>query len=263
MRRVPCLSFLLVWLGTTACGGDDGKASGTGGDTSGASESTEATTDEAETDEAETDEATDEAETDETDETETETGEPNCFEGKHAIVSDIDETLTTADSEFLMQLIDSTHDPAERTEASELINDYHQRGYTIVYLTARAESQASADDAMVPARQLTEEWLVAHGFPLDENTQLFLAPGFIFGDEAAMYKGQTLLDLQAEGYTFDYAYGNAVSDIDGYELANIPKDVTFIIGPEAGVDETVAIPEEGWDVHRAAHIPTVPNYCEG
>ncbi len=157
MRRVPCLLFSLVWLGTTACGGDDGNQSaGNGNETSGASETTGETTDA-------TSDATD------TDESETETGEPSsCFDGMHAIVSDIDETLTTADSEFLMQLIDSTHDPAERTEGSELINDYHQRGYTIVYLTARSEGQSSMDDAMVPARQLTEEWLVANWYQFVE-----------------------------------------------------------------------------------------------
>ena len=116
---------------------------------------------------------------------------------------------------------------------------------------------------MIPARDLTLEWLTEHGFPVDENTQLVLAPNFVFGDEAAMFKGQALIDLQAEGFTFEYAYGNAVSDIDGYEMAGIPKDVTFIIGPEAGADGTVAIEGEGWADHRAEQIPMVADYCGG
>lgn len=248
---------MLVMLVTTACASDDaGQTAETSGESNGttgtdASGATEAET----TDATETDES-------ETDETETETGETSCYDGLHAIVSDIDETLTTSDSEFLMQLLDSTYDPMERDEASELINDYHARGYTIVYLTARAESQSSNDN-MTPARDLTLEWLEAHGFPLDENTRLVLAPGFVFGDAAAEYKGQALLDLQAEGFMFDYAYGNAESDIGGYEIANIPKDVTFIIGPEAGNGDTVPVLEEGWVEHRASHMPTVSDFCEG
>jgi hypothetical protein len=246
MRRIPGAFILYGLLVTSACGGDD---AGQTAETSGSSESGSSESG-----------ATETAAT-ETDESGTETGADSCYDERHAIVTDIDETLTTADNEFLMQLIDSTHDPAERAEASDLITDYHQRGYTIVYLTARSEGQISSDN--IPARVLTEEWLVAHEFPMDENTRVILASEFVAGDEAAAYKGQALLDMQAEGYTFEYAYGNAVSDIDGYEIANIPKDVTFIIGVEAGMDGTVAIPEEDWITHRASHMPTVPNYCEG
>jgi hypothetical protein len=257
-QRASLILGLLVLLGMpvmpvmTGCAGDDaGQTAETSGESNGTTGETEsgATT-------------TDETDATETDESGTETGDASCYDGMHAIVSDIDETLTTADNEFLMQLIDSTYDPMERDEASELINDYHARGYTIVYLTARAESQRSNDN-MTPARDLTEAWLEAHGFPLDENTRVILAPGFVFGDAAAEYKGQALLDLQAEGFMFDYAYGNAESDIGGYEIANIPKDVTFIIGPEAGNGDTVPVLEDGWVEHRASHMPTVSNFCEG
>ena len=255
MRRVQLAILFLGSIGASACNGDDA------GQT--ASETNNETNNETSATESETS-AESGTETGPDDNgTETETGEPDCYADMHAIVTDIDETLTTADSEFLMQLMDSTYDPLERGEAAELINDYHARGYYIVYLTARAESQFSIDDAMIPARDLTEAWLVDHGFPMDENTQLILAPGFVVGDATAMYKGQALLDLEAEGYTFDYAYGNALTDIDGYEMANIPKDVTFIIGVEAGMDGTVPIAEEDYVTHRAAQIPTVPNYCEG
>lgn len=252
MRRILCAPFILGLLVTSACASDD--AGQTAETSSGSTESTGAT----EADATETN-AT---ETDTTDESSTETGDASCYDGLHAIVSDIDETLTTADSEFLMQLIDSTYDPLERAEASEMINDYHARGYTIVYLTARAESQFSNDN-MTPARDLTVDWLLAHGFPLDENTQLILSPSFVFGEATGEYKGQALLDLQAEGYVFDYAYGNADTDISGYEIANIPKDVTFIIGVEAGNGGTVPVLEEDWVTHRAAQIPMVPNFCEG
>jgi phosphatidate phosphatase PAH1 len=162
-----------------------------------------------------------------------------------------------------MQLADSTYDPLERGEASELITDYHARGFFIVYLTARAEIQYSLDDAMIPARELTEDWLIDHGFPYDEHTTLVLADAFTVGDTAIAYKTEALMNLQADGLMFDYAYGNADSDIAAYENSGIGKDVTFIIGPEAGNDGTVAVAGEDWITHRAEHLPTVPNYCEG
>jgi hypothetical protein len=246
MRRALAILALTF---TFACSPDDGGQTTNAGSESGTTAATET-------------ESESESGTETGTETETETGEPSCYDELHAIVSDIDETLTTADAEFLMQLLDSTYDPLEREDSAELINDYHSRGYTVVYLTARSEAQTSMDDAMIPARDLTFDWLETHGFPVDENTQLLMAPNFVFGDDAAAFKGQALLDLQADGFMFDYAYGNATSDIDAYEIAGIPKDVTFIIGPEAGVDGTVAIAGEDWVAHRGEHIPTVTDYCE-
>ncbi|MCB9706912.1 MAG: hypothetical protein H6711_34020 [Myxococcales bacterium] len=241
MRRTPTPAWLAL-LFTLACGADD-----VGQDTeSGTSSTTEAAS--ASATAAETD---------------TDTGGQSCFAERHAIVTDIDETLTTADSEFVMQLLDTTYDPLERAGASGLIGDYHARGYTVVYLTARAESQASVDAAMLPARDLTEAWLIDHAFPMDDNTRLILAPGLVVGDAAAAYKAQALQDLEDEGFTFEYAYGNAASDAAGYATAGIAKDVTFIIGPEAGVDGTVAVDGEDWVAHRAAQIPTVADYCGG
>lgn len=236
----------LFSLALAACSGDD-----TAGQSTETSSTNSASASETNTSEAETG----------TSGTETgETGVEDCYAGMHAIVTDIDETLTTSDGEFLMQLADSTYDPLERAEAHDLINDYHARGYTIVYLTARSDAQQSVDN-MTPASVLTQEWLVAHGFPTDEHTRLILAPSFVFGDTAAQYKGEALIELQGEGFMFDYAYGNAVSDISGYDMAGIPKDVTFIIGPEGGMDGTVAVPEDDWVTHRAMQIPMVTDYC--
>lgn len=203
---------------------------------------------------------TDESSADETG-TDAETGEAGCHDVAHSIVADIDETLTTSDGEFILQLVDSTHDPEEREGASEMIQAYHDLGYSIVYLTARAYNQSSSDEAMIPAEDLTRDWLEAHGFPVDENTRLEMSDTFVFGASAAQYKTERLGELQDEGVMFEYAYGNAGSDITAYDNVGIPKEVTFIIGESAGDEGTVAIEGEGWVDHIAAHLPSVMDWC--
>ena len=43
-----------------------------------------------------------------------------------------------ADAEYALQLFDATHDPAMRAGARELVQGYAERGYAILYLTARS-----------------------------------------------------------------------------------------------------------------------------
>lgn len=246
--------FCLTLTTSLACSSDEPSAS----EESSSSASSDASTDTSGETSGETG-----SETGSTEEETGDTAAPTCWELNHAIVADIDETLTLSDGEFLQQLVDSTHDPLEREGAHEMISAYHDLGYNIVYLTARAENQASTDDAMVPARQLTEEWLMAHDFPFDEYTQVQMADSFVFGDSAAEYKSMRLMELQGEGLMFDYAYGNADSDITAYENAGIDKAATFIIGENAGNAGTVAIEGEGWVDHTAAHLPTVTDWCAG
>ena len=251
MRGSQTLTYLALLLGSLAapaCSDDAG------------TDTTDATTTDTTTTDATTD-TTDTTDSNTDTDTSTDTGEDDCYAELHAIVSDIDETLTTADSEFLMQLIDSTYDPLERQDAAALMHDYHDRGYFILYLTARGEGQQSIDN-MTGARDLTMTWLEDHGFPLD-HAELVLAPGLVMGDETVMYKAGALMERQAQGYSFDYAYGNADTDIAAYEQAGISKDATFIIGVEAGMQGTVGIDEEDYVMHRASHIPTVPEYCGG
>lgn len=180
-----------------------------------------------------------------------------------AIVTDIDATLTTSDAEFLMQLGDGNYDPAEREGAAELITAYADLGYRVLYLTARTETLMAVNTGE-SARELTERWLLEHEFPLDpESTMVVLSPNLVLGESARVFKAETLAEQQAAGWRFDYAYGNAGSDIDAYADAGIALDRTFIIGPEAGNGGTVAVEGEGWVEHTAAYLPTVPAVCEG
>lgn len=180
-----------------------------------------------------------------------------------AIVTDIDATLTTSDAEFLMQLGDGNYDPAEREGAAELINAYADLGYRVLYLTARTETLMAVNTGE-SARELTERWLLEHEFPVDpKSTMLVLSPNLVLGESARVFKAETLAEQQAAGWRFDYAYGNAGSDIDAYADAGIALDLTFIIGPEAGNGGTVAVEGEGWVEHATAHLPSVPAVCEG
>ncbi len=188
-------------------------------------------------------------------------GLPRCQEPGVAIVTDIDATLTTSDNEFLTQLLTGNHDPAERAGAAAMINDYAERGYFILYLTARPEG-APVGLTGQNAADATQAWLTDHGYPVDpDRTRMVLAPGLVFGNSAADFKSGALMDMQGEGFTFAYAYGNATSDIDAYAAAGIPVDDTFIIGPEAGTGGTVAVDGEDWLGHTASFVDTLPAIC--
>lgn len=190
------------------------------------------------------------------------TGGEVCVDVLPAIVTDIDATLTTSDNEFLLQLADGNYDPAERDGAAEMINAYADLGYRVMYLTARSETLVSIT-TLENARELTERWLMEHGFPLDpDTTVVVLSPNLVVGPATATYKTEQIAALQDEGWRFDYAYGNADTDITGYADAGIALDETFIIGPQGGMGGTVAIPEDDWVAHTAEQIPLVPAVCE-
>lgn len=239
-----------------ACGGDDPADDGTSADTSTSSSS-------ASTTEPTTSSTTTIGDTSSSDSGVDTTTGGLCVSELPAIVTDIDETLTVSDAEFVMQLGDSTYDPIEREGGAEMITAYADLGYRIMYLTARSESLV-AEDSGETSRELTEQWLMDHGYPTgEETTEIVLSEVLVFGETARAYKAEAIAALQADGWRFDYAYGNATSDIDAYADAGIPLDVTFIIGEHAGESGTVAVEGEGWVDHTADFLPTVPLACEG
>ncbi|MFO0631821.1 MAG: HAD family acid phosphatase [Nannocystaceae bacterium] len=190
------------------------------------------------------------------------TGGGVCTDMIPAVVTDIDETLTLSDAEFLLQLADGNYDPVERDGASEMINGYADRGYRVLYLTSRAETLMTAVTNET-AREATERWLMEHEFPLDpDKTMVILSPNLVLGDSAQAYKADALMMLQAEGWQFEYAYGNATSDIGAYAEAGIALDHTFIIGPHAGEGGTMAVAGDGWVDHASLWLPGVPPVCE-
>ena len=178
-----------------------------------------------------------------------------------AVVTDIDETLTTNDEEWLSQMSDASHDPAMRPEADALMRGYDELGYGVFYVTARGDEFTLSDGRS--AFEGTRDWLVAHGFPVHEE-RIFLSEGFgVLGEDAEAYKIEVLEGLGAEGWGFDWAYGNADSDIAAFQGAGIPDDRIFLVGELAGqLGVQPILDEEAYAAHLEAQLPSVePTEC--
>ena len=263
---MKCTSFLCAVLLAVACGGDDGGtgeagSSSGGGETSSASTMT-TTTVATDSSSGAVDSSSSAADSSSGAVDSSSSGGGVCEDEVPAIVTDIDETLTTADEEFFMQIMDPTYDPMMRAGGPELINGYRDLGYRILYLTARGEN-VDIQDTEETSHEITVRWLMEHGFPLDpDTTMVVLAPQLAAGAAAQAFKGDTLMEYQAMGWRFDYAYGNATTDIGAYADAGLDVATTFIIGEHAGEGGTVAIEGEDWIAHTAEQLPMVPAVCE-
>lgn len=177
------------------------------------------------------------------------------------LVTDIDETLTTLDSEFLTQIFDPTHDPEMRPDANTLMQAYHDLGYRIVYLTARGEYLYLVDGTS--ARDATTAWLTAHGFPFDP-ADVYLADA-VYELDPAGFKTGVVEGLQTEGYSVEWAYGNATTDIEAYQNAALADDHTFLVGSLSDTAGTYGVnpiaDADAYTNHQASFMSSVP--CGG
>lgn len=173
-----------------------------------------------------------------------------------AVYTDIDETLTTDDHEWLEQLLDASYDPAMRPDANTLMNAYADLGYGVWYITARGED-IDMDDGRT-AREATLDWLLLHGFPAT-GERVLLAEGLgVSGDAAVEYKAGAIEALAEVGWEAAWAYGNAESDIEAFLLAGIPADHVFLVGELAGTMDVQPIPDvEAYTQHLADQMPGV------
>lgn len=149
--------------------------------------------------------------------------------GRKTIVFDIDGTLTLNDFEAVGDYLNVSTARAF-AYAVETANLYRDRGYQIVFMTARPYWVARD----------TREWYAAMGLPQSIITH------FSLSNEASMdassYKKE-YLDYLIDGVGLNIirTYGNAQSDIDAYVYAGIPFSEIFIIGDLAGADGTTPI----------------------
>ena len=163
--------------------------------------------------------------------------------GAKVVVTDIDGTLTHDDGELLLQLGDPTHVPVMMGAADKLTQAWANKGYPVVYLTARPHK----------FRAETRGWLEALGFPggpvITENG----------GEMADVYK---TLWLQRMIQDFQWnvvaAYGNAVTDVTAYENAGIAKNHTFIVGDLPDPRGAVAIPNFDFTQHISSYVAVQP-----
>jgi hypothetical protein len=158
--------------------------------------------------------------------------------GTKVVVTDIDGTLTLNDLELLMQIPDLTYVPKAMGAAVALTKAWADKGYTIVYLTARTHD----------LRAESRTWLTDLGFPggplITEN-----------GARADVYKTLWLKRMIDNfGWNIVVAYGNADTDITAYANAGIPKDQTFIVGPLAGDMGTQPIANLDFTDHIATYV---------
>lgn len=162
--------------------------------------------------------------------------------GAGAVVFDIDGTLTTDDfqlvSQMFSQLLNGTYVPKAYPDGAKVAEAWAAKGYLPVYLTGRPDT----------LRTVSQQWLVSQKAPPGavHLTDTLTLPGAA----TATYKTAFLLKLQSAKVSLHAAYGNATSDIDAYAAAKIDKSRTYIIGPNAGQQGTVAL------TSYTAHLPT-------
>jgi len=157
-------------------------------------------------------------------------------QGAQVVVFDIDGTLTTSDSEVfkevLSDIVKGDYKPEVRKDSPRVASAWADKDYLPVYVTGRPDL----------FREISAAWLDDQGFPrgpvhcTDELSEAVPSKKGV-----AKYKTAFLARLQQSGLSIAAAYGNAETDIVAYENAGIPKDRTFIVGPNAGKGGTVAI----------------------
>ncbi|WP_419812724.1 lipin/Ned1/Smp2 family protein [Bacterioplanoides sp.] len=167
--------------------------------------------------------------------------------GKKAVVFDIDETLTLSDLE---QVLDYTGIEAAtpRSAAGQLVQEYIDRGYHPVFVTARSYWYAKG------SRRWLRETLHLPDFTL--RTTLSNEIGLF---ETAEYKTDVLQEFQAAGMEFFRAYGNADTDAEAFHNAGIPLAQTYIIGENAGINGTQALTSEGYEQHISDVVLNTPH----
>lgn len=174
-----------------------------------------------------------------------------------AVVFDIDGTITVSDGEVFKEiealLERRSYEPKVRAGAAAVAQKWAERGYLVVYLTARPDN----------LRGITTKWLAAKGFP----------PGPVFfadrirdavpGEAVAAHKRAVLARL-APALRFVAGYGNASTDVDVYREAGIPEERRFVVSrPRTGAKaiEFSAHEPELLGLPRAAHpAPQIPGW---
>jgi len=132
--------------------------------------------------------------------------------GTHAVLSDVDGTITTSENDGAWSVLDPAT-PVIRPSAAATFQAYAQKGYRVVYLTARPEFLDPGSRAWFAANGLPES--VAHFSPKDLGEL----------GNATPYKAAFITTLMGNaGVILDAVYGNKDTDLAAYLEAGIPAN---------------------------------------
>lgn len=150
--------------------------------------------------------------------------------GRKAVLFDIDGTLTLNDFEAVGDYLGISN-AQMHNGADELVWSYVEKGYQVVFLTARQYWLA----------RTTREWFNRNGLihwhlRTDPNADNPVDP------DSVAHKTGVIRQLRGEaGLNIIRAYGNSDTDLESYEAGGIPSEQTYIIGELAGEDGTQPI----------------------
>lgn len=160
--------------------------------------------------------------------------------GTELVVFDIDGTLTIDDAEVTRDVLDEHfHNIADGRYAAaayehgpELAKTWIERGYVVVYVTGRPYWLVDH----------TRAWLAGGKYP-EGIVRTTLRHREVVPNEGGVgaFKREYLQSLVDAGYRIHAAHGNAKTDVYAYAKVGIPTERTFIIGPHAGLGDTVAV----------------------
>jgi phosphatidate phosphatase PAH1 len=171
--------------------------------------------------------------------------------GTHVVVSDVDATLTTNDSEVFRQILDGSYIPMTYPNAVELTAAHERRGHIVIYLTGRPYWLSDRTRGYLEARDVSLGPLRL----ADSNSDILPTEGSV-----GAYKRAKLAAFLDAGLVIDFAYGNATTDISSYLGAGIAADRVWIIGPHAGEQGTHAIAGD-WAA-RVAEVDALPTVVQ-
>ncbi|HRH90951.1 MAG TPA: HAD family acid phosphatase [Agitococcus sp.] len=150
--------------------------------------------------------------------------------GRKAVLFDIDGTLTKSDFEAYADYVGiKTAKPYPY--AIEMINAYKNKGYQIIFLTARPYWVAKN----------AREWATKMGIPAWHYRSNPYGDGPIPPNTQEHKTNYVKYLKNTVGLNIIRAYGNATTDIAAYADGGLPKAETYIIGTNAGKENTQPI----------------------
>ncbi|HYD81051.1 MAG TPA: hypothetical protein VEC06_14690 [Paucimonas sp.] len=170
--------------------------------------------------------------------------------GRDAVLFDIDGTLTINDFEAYADYV-GIKTATPYYYAPEVVNAYRQKGYQIIYLTARPYWVTKDGREWLNIQKINQWHYHSNPYgdgPIPPDTQAFKT-------DYVRYLRNVV------GLNIVRAYGNATTDIAAYADGGIPKAETYIIGPNAGASGTQPIHGEYGSHYTFVVAPTPDASC--